>query len=93
MNPCYEKNRGRDFSFFLFRYCLMAILKRNIASINIDKNEITTTLSPYPNRKKRPENTAYMLYISETKISRSKANLKVMLQSGSIFFVYLLPII
>ena len=34
-----------------------------------------------------------MLYISETKINRSKANLKVMLQSGSIFFIYLLPII
>lgn len=80
MNPCYEKNRGRDFSFFLFRFCLMVILKRGIAPINIDKNEITATLKPYPNRKKKTVKTAYMLYISETKISRSKANLKVMLQ-------------
>jgi len=93
MNPCYEKNRGRDFSFFLFRFCLMVILKRGIAPINIDKNEITATLKPYPNRKKKTVKTAYMLYISETKISRSKANLKVMLQSGSFFFVYLLPLI
>lgn len=93
MNPCYEKNRGRDFSFFLFRFCLMVMLKQSIAPINIGKNEITTTLSPYPNRKKKTVKTAYMLYISETKINRSKANLKVMLQSGSIFFVYLLPLI
>jgi len=71
----------------------MAILKRNIASINIDKNETNTTLKLYPYRKKFSIKSTYSLYISKAGISHSKANLKVMLQSGSIFFVYLLPII